>query len=72
MKQKGFEMHYYNDDYIAVISREKADFAFATLCDILNELGLPITESKLPPPPPGPGFTIGLKQKIVITLREKS
>ena len=51
MKQKGFEIHCYIDDYIAVVPKEKADIAFATLCETLNELGLPINESKLTPPP---------------------
>ena len=50
MAKKGLNLHCYIDDYITVTSKDKASQEFTSLCDLLNELGLPINESKLTPP----------------------
>ena len=49
MKQKGFQIYCYIDDYIAVIPKDKAHFAFETLCQVLHELRLPINAAKVAP-----------------------
>ena len=50
MKREGIQLRCYIDDYIAVVPKSKADSAFHRLCDLLNELGLPINSDKLTPP----------------------
>ena len=50
MAKKGVKLHCYIDDYIIVSSKHKALTEFTLLCDLLNELGLPMNESKLTPP----------------------
>ena len=42
MKARGISLHCYIDDYIAVLPRASAWNAFEQLCDLLEELGLPI------------------------------
>ena len=50
MAKKGVKMHCYIDDYIVVTSKSKAFDQFAMLCDLLQELGLPMNGDKLTPP----------------------
>ena len=50
MAKKGVKLHCYIDDYIVVSSKHKASTEFTLLCDLLDELGLPINASKLTPP----------------------
>ena len=42
MAKKGVKLHCYIDDYIIVTSKLKATEQFSTLCDLLQELGLPL------------------------------
>ena len=44
------KLHCYIDDYIVVTSKSKASEQFAMLCDLLDELGLPMNKDKLTPP----------------------
>ena len=50
MAKKGVKMHCYIDDYIVVTSKLKATKQFSMLCDLLQELGLPLSENKVIPP----------------------
>ena len=50
MRKEGIQSRCYIDDYIAVVPKSKAHTAFYRLCDLLNELGLPINSDKLIPP----------------------
>ena len=50
MAKKGVKMHCYIDDYIVVTSKLKATKQFSLLCDLLQELGLPLNENKVTPP----------------------
>ena len=50
MKQKGFDVFAYIDDFMIVSPKHKAEQAFVTLCDLLMELGLPINPDKCNPP----------------------
>ena len=52
MAKKGVKLHCYIDNYIVVSSKHNASGEFTSLCDLSTELGLPINESKLTPPPP--------------------
>ena len=49
MAKKGVKMHCYIDDYIVVTSKLKATKQFSMLCDLLQELGLPLNENKVTP-----------------------
>ena len=49
-RKEGIQLRCYIDDYIAVLPKSKAHAAFHRLCDLLNELGLPINCDKLTPP----------------------
>ena len=50
MKQKGFDVFAYVDDFMIVSPKHKAHLAFRTLYDLLTELGLPINPDKCNPP----------------------
>ena len=50
MAKKGVKLHCYIDDYIVVTSKSKASEQFTMLCDLLDELGLPMNKNKLTPP----------------------
>ena len=50
MAQKGYHMFAYIDDYILVNEIGDAEQAFDNLIHLLNELGIPINQDKLPPP----------------------
>ena len=50
LKQKGFDAFAYIDDFIMVNPKHKAQEAFQTLYDVLQELGLPINPDKCNPP----------------------
>ena len=50
MSEEGIQLRCYIADYIAVVPKSKAHAAFHKLCDVLNELGLPINYDKLTPP----------------------
>ena len=50
MKHKGFKTFAYIDDFILVNSKSKAQQAFDTLTDLLQELGLPMNNDKRSPP----------------------
>ena len=50
MKKFGVNLHCYIDDYVAVATRYEADQYFDRLCDLLQDLGLPINQDKLTPP----------------------
>ena len=50
MSKEGVTLRCYIDDYIAVVPKHKANHAFQRLCEVLNELGLPINRDKLTPP----------------------
>ena len=50
MNKEGVTLRCYIDDYIAVVPKHKANHAFRRLCEVLNELGLPINRDKLTPP----------------------
>ena len=50
MAKKGVKMHCYIDDYIVVTSKSEAFDQFTMLCDLLQELGLPMNGDKLTPP----------------------
>ena len=50
MSKEGIQLRCYIDDYIAVVPKSMAHAAFTRLCDVLNELGLPINHDKLTPP----------------------
>ena len=52
MRKEGIQLRCYIDDYIVVVPKSKVHTAFHRLCDLLNELGLPINSDKLTPPPP--------------------
>ena len=46
MKQKGYRLFWYIDDYIVVLPKSKAGKAFNDLCELLLELGLPTSIEK--------------------------
>ena len=50
MSKEGVTLRCDIDDYIAVVPKHKANHAFGRLCEVLNELGLPINRDKLTPP----------------------
>ena len=50
MKHKGFQTFAYIDDFMFVNSKPKAQQAFDTLTDLLQELGLPMNADKRTPP----------------------
>ena len=50
MAKEGVKLHCYIDDYIVVTSKSKASEQFAMLCDLLDELSLPMNKDKLTPP----------------------
>ena len=50
MNQNGYKVFNYIDDFLIVSSEDKATSAYEFLIKILNELGLPINNSKLVPP----------------------
>ena len=50
MKKLGVNLHCYIDNYVAVATRYEAKQYFEKLCDLLQELGLPIIQDKLTPP----------------------
>ena len=50
MRKEGIQLRCYIDDYIAVVPKSKVHTAFHRLCDLLNELGLPMNSDKLTPP----------------------
>ena len=50
MTKKGEKLHCYIDDYIVVTMKLKATEQFSTLCDLLQELGLPLNIDKVTPP----------------------
>ena len=50
MKQEGYRLFCYIDDYLAVLPKSKAGKAFNDLCELLIELGLPPSIEKTPPP----------------------
>ena len=50
MRKEGIQLRCYIDDYVVVVPKSKAHTAFQRLCDLLNELGLPINGNKLTPP----------------------
>ena len=52
MKNNGFDVFAYIDDFIIVSPKHKAHQAFHALYDLLTELGLPINPDKCSPPPP--------------------
>ena len=45
------KIHCYIDDYIAVVPKAKAEEKFRFVCDMLDELGLPLNYDKLTPLP---------------------
>ena len=45
------KLHWYIDDYIAVVPKAKAGEKFQFVCDLLDELGLPLNYDKLSPLP---------------------
>ena len=49
MAKKGVKMHRYIDDYIVVTAKLKATEQFSMLCDLLQELGLPMNKNVTPP-----------------------
>ena len=67
MAQKGYQMFAYIDDYILVNDIGDAGQAFDSLIHLLNELGIPINQDKLPPPPPCEKLTclIDIRHNIV-------
>ena len=48
--RESIKTDHYIDDYIVVTSKSKASEQFAMLCDLLDELGLPMNKDKLTPP----------------------
>ena len=50
MKKEGIQLRCYIDDNIAVVPKSKADAAFHRVCELLNELGLPVNIDKLTAP----------------------
>ena len=50
MKCKGFKTFAYIDDFILMNPKSKAQQAFDTLTDLLQELGLPMNSDKTTPP----------------------
>ena len=50
MKRKGFKTFAYIDDFILINPKSKAQQAFDTLTDLLQELGLPMNNDKRTPP----------------------
>ena len=50
MREKGFQVFAYIDNFILVNPKHKAKKAFDTLYDLLTELGLPMNEDKTVPP----------------------
>ena len=50
MARHGVKLHCYIDDYIVVAPKSKADAQFATLCELLKDLGLPLNRDKVTPP----------------------
>ena len=50
MHQKGFTVLDYIDDYIGVGVPSVANASYAALIDLMNELGLTISQKKLVPP----------------------
>ena len=50
MAKKGVKLHCYIDDYTVVTSELKATEQFGLLCDLLQELGLPLNANKVTPP----------------------
>ena len=49
MKQKGFDVFAYIDDFMIVSPKHKAEMAFHALYDLVTELGLPINPGKCNP-----------------------
>ena len=47
MAKRGFIVHNYIDDIYAVAHKDSADEAFATLKDILHNIGLPLNDNKV-------------------------
>ena len=50
MKKLGVNLHCYIDAYVVVATWYEAGQYFEELCDLLQELGLPINQDKLTPP----------------------
>ena len=50
MAKQDIKLHYYIDDYIAVVPKVKADVAFQRPRTLFQELGLPVNSDKLTPP----------------------
>ena len=57
------KLHCFIDDYIAVVTKVKAEEKFHFVCDLLDELGLPLSCEKLTPLP-----NTSLVQELILTL----